>query len=136
MIYTVFRKYIFRAFCDFFGVSNFFFAASGVITDEPGQYRSNMDCKYLFFSKYVVSLWFTSFNTRAGGDVVPVNRCSTESCAEKTQLWNCSGAGTQLNFFYISNPYSQPFLQVVFTSDASGSNDGWSANWVVRKTGA
>jgi len=49
---------------------------------------------------------------------------------------NYSGAGPLLNFWYNFTPYTQPFLQDLIISDASGANDSWSANWVVSKTGA
>lgn len=99
-----------------------------------GQHRSKLDCNYLFFSEYLVTLWCASWNTGAGGNVVPVNRCSTDSCAQKTQLfWRRTSVEFLIQFHSV---YSQPFLQDLFILDASGANDSWSANWVVSTTGA
>jgi len=116
-------------FCNFPSAS----AASGVVTDWPVQDTGGTECEYLFFSKYAVSLRFSSLTAGAVGDVVTVNRCATAACTEKQQLWRHSGASAPLMVAYTSTPYHYPFLQVVFAANPDAPADGWRAQWGVGR---
>ena len=109
---------------------------SGTISDGPSDYENFANCTWLIASSGLISpsfssfntinLSFSSFSTEKNYDFVTINRCtSSSSCEQVAQL---SGL---INSAFLSSIYtsSTGYMQVLFTSDKSGTYSGFVATW-------
>jgi len=97
-------------------------AASGMITDGPSSYSSNVECRWLIQTFAPVTLTFGSFNTEAGYDFVKVYNGPTTSA----QLLLQASGGTPPAAVTTTAAGS---MLVVFTSDSSVEAAGFEASY-------
>ncbi len=92
---------------------------------ETGKFLNGVECTWLISSPNEIRLSFTSFITERLYDFVTISSCTSSSCGNKTVLARLSGGPISSDQFTSSTGY----LQVLFTSDNSGTNYGFIATW-------
>jgi hypothetical protein len=104
--------------------------SSGSISDGPGNYGNSQTCSWLVASSYPANIMiaFSSFDTESGKDFVTINECSSASCATRRQLAMLSGSAVNASTVYTA---STGFLEVVFSTDDSGTGAGFEAAWTL-----
>jgi hypothetical protein len=73
----------------------------------------------------LITISFSEFSTEPRSDVVRVFQCVDMECLQQQQLAELSGT-------YATVPVTTAttgFMKVVFTSDKSGTRDGFTASW-------
>ena len=107
-------------------------ANSGVITDGPGTYQNNMVCQYMLISNFIVKLYLTFVDIERSLDHITIDRCTSPTCKYNYRLLRVFTNSTNAQPSTIhSTTTSHPFMQLVFTSDDSNVQEGWSANWFI-----
>ena len=112
------------------------FASVIAIADDPlipetrdrGYYGNNWNCVFTMSSDHVMSLQFTMFITQRQ-DIVTIRKCTDASCASNTQLYSHGGFGNPKPVY--SSDVANPVLQLTFTTDSSGFDRGWIADWKI-----
>jgi hypothetical protein len=99
---------------------------------ETKKYLNGVECTWLISSPNEIRLSFTSFLTSKDLDFVTISSCTSSSCGNKTVLARLSGGPISSGQFTFSNARftsSTGYLQVLFTSDGSGTQEGFIATW-------
>ena len=106
-----------------------FIAASGTISDGSGSssYTNNALCEWVIAPVIisVITLRFTEFRTQPNKDYVRVYQCLELACSNQTLLAELAGSYSTTQ----SVTSTTGFMKVVFTSDNSGTSDGFTASW-------
>ena len=100
-----------------------FTAASGTISDGPGQYLSSAHCTWIIAPADAsqVTLRFTEFRTEENYDFITVYEC-TSSCTQLQRMSNTQGSGRSFSS-------TTGYLKITFTSDGSDTQSGFTALW-------
>jgi hypothetical protein len=107
---------------------------NGEITDGSDHYTNNANCQWLITPatpETIISFQFTFFETESSYDFVTVNRCTSETCYTKEQLFRNSGNVLDTRTFETSTSY--PYLQIILTSDGSVQKPGFIGTWSVNE---
>ena len=98
-----------------------------VISDGPSDYVDNSNCVYTMNSNYIMTLQFIMFSTEYRYDHVLIHKCTTQACTTASELLFDDGT-TDLHAVYESDA-THPVLRLIFTSDDSYTDAGWTAIW-------
>ena len=100
--------------------------SSGTITDGPGNYPPNAECRWTIAAPNTqVSLQFDSFSTESGFDYVNVYECNDAACDTNTELARLDGYGHTWTTYTSSTGY----MMVELTSDGGTEESGFEASW-------
>jgi hypothetical protein len=104
-------------------------AKNGTLSDrsELSGYSSHADCEWRIapYGAVQIALRFEEFSTQAHKDVVTVFECTDIYCTQQQLLAALSGRYSTPQVVMSSTG----FVKVVFTSDGSINNDGFTASW-------
>ena len=105
-------------------------SASGTISDGPGEYSNDANCRWLISSAagQEVSVSFPFFHTQSGYDYVYIKECQDSSCGSPTLIAQIDGNEVDPSADYVS---TTGHLQLVFTTDDSVTHSGFVAEWRV-----
>ena len=79
-------------------------------------YENNMNCTWLIAYNGVISLSFSSLNTKSGYDFVTINRCTSSWCGTVEEVAKLSGNSVSSSTIYTS---STGYMQVLFISNTT-----------------
>ena len=101
-------------------------ASNGTISNGPSPYGQNIECEWTVHSDTDISLIFTSFNTKVCCDIITIYNCSDQTL--DCVIARLSGSAVSLTDIHTS---STGVMLIVFTTDGSVQQEGFSANWSI-----
>ena len=107
---------------------------SGKISDGPGPYSDNANCRWLITSEPGVTITFKFLDLDTGDDqVVTVNRCRDQSCSpSETEVLVITGGNSVPTYIYNSvHTSTTGYLQVAFESGLSEKRKAFEGLWTV-----
>jgi hypothetical protein len=106
-----------------------FTAANGTFSDGsgPSDYSNNVFCQWIIAPSGAtqVSINFTALNTESCCDFIRVYECTSLDCAARKEISQLSGTYDTVQTVTANTGY----MLVHFTTDASATFGGFTANW-------